>query len=146
MTSVLRAQLPDAPFEEIVALAAAGNGSPGRALGFAGLDIAAIDSALDRLARTGDPSNAERSALAQKLAVKSAQPRYEAFLARAPAFIAAAARTRSGDGLASALRRWEAARSLAQTAVPTSLDPQSVVFELAGHVAALAPGAEDAKA
>jgi DNA polymerase III subunit delta' len=146
MTSVLRAQLPEAPFEEIEALVAAGDGSPGRALSFAGLDVASIDATLGRLAAHGDPSNAERSTLAQKLAIKSAQARYEAFLARAPAFIAAAARTRSGDALAGAIRHWEAAKGLAQSAIPASLDPQSVVFALAGHVAALAPGAEDAKA
>jgi DNA polymerase III subunit delta' len=146
MTSVVRSHLPDASFEEVEALVRAGEGSPGRALGFAGLDIASIDASLIDLANSGDPSNAKRAALAQKLSTKSAQLRYEAFLTRAPAFIAAAARQRSRDELAVAIREWEAAKSLANSAIATSLDPQSVVFTLAGHVAALAPGASSAKA
>lgn len=146
MTSVLQDHLPDAPFDEIAALAKAGGGSPGRALGFAGLDIGGIDATLDRLATSGDASNAERAALAQKLSSKAAQARYEAFLSRAPSYIASVARKCRGDALAAALRQWEAARSLAQSAVPASLDPQSVVFALASHVAALAPIGGDAKA
>ena len=146
MASVLRDHLPDAPFDEIAALAKAGAGSPGRALGFAGLDIGSIDAALDRLATTGDASNAERTALAQKLSSKAAQARYEAFLARAPAYIASVARKCHGDALATVLSQWEAAKALAQSAVPASLDPQSVVFALASHVAALAPVGGGAKA
>jgi len=72
------------------------------------------------------------------LASKSARPRYEAFLERAPAFIAAAARQRKGSDLGKALDHWEAARQLAGGAVILSLEPGAVVFELAGHVAALA--------
>nr|MDP8995173.1 DNA polymerase III subunit delta' [Pseudomonadota bacterium] len=73
------------------------------------------------------------------LALKSAQPRYEAFLARAPSFIAAAARQRAGLARAEAVRLWERASSLASGAVAQSLDPQATVFELAGLIAALAP-------
>ena len=60
-----------------------------------------------RRARQGDGGAGPRAAirpmpaaraLAQSLALKSAQPRYEAFLARAPSRIAAAARGRSGRG------------------------------------------------
>ncbi len=146
MTSVLRAQLPDVSFEEIEALTAIGNGSPGKALGFAGLDLSAIDAALVSLADDGDPNNAVRVGLAQKLALKSAQGRYEAFLARTPAFIAQAARASEGAALANALNQWEAAKTLAQSAVQLSLDPHSTVFALATHVAALAPARGAAKA
>jgi hypothetical protein len=45
-----------------------------------------------------------------------------------------------------ALDAWSAARSLAESAVRQSLDPQMTVFSLAGHVAALVPGANRAKA
>ena len=83
MTSALRAALPDADDKEINDLSAAGNGSPGRALAWRGLDVAGLDRAMAELIREGDPANARRSALAQSLALKSAQPRYEAFLARA---------------------------------------------------------------
>ena len=68
-------------------------------------------------------------------------PRYEAFLVRAPAKIAAAARTRRGPALAQALMLWERATDLASFAKRNSLDPKGVAFELGGLLAALAdPG------
>jgi DNA polymerase-3 subunit delta' len=139
MTSALRAALPDAVDKEIRDLAAAGQGSPGRALAWRGLDIAALDKAMAELLREGDPTNARRGALAQSLALKSAQPRYEAFLARAPSVIAAEAKARRGAGLAEALGAWERASALASSARGLSLEPESVVFELAGMLASLAP-------
>jgi DNA polymerase-3 subunit delta' len=144
MTSALRSALPDADENEINDLKAAGQGSPGRAIAFRGLDIAALDRAMRDLARDGDPTNAKRSQLAQSLALKAAQPRYEAFLARAPSLIAAEARERQGGALAEALRLWERAQSLAASATHLSLEPQSVVFELAGMLATLAPQARTA--
>jgi DNA polymerase-3 subunit delta' len=138
MTSALQAALPGADDEEIAGLVRAGGGAPGRALAFRGLEIDALDAALDDLVRNGDPSNSKRSRLAQTLSGKAAQPRYEAFLARAPSVIAAQARQRRGPALAEALRLWERAHDLAGSATPLSLDPQSVVFELAGMLAALA--------
>jgi DNA polymerase-3 subunit delta' len=139
MTSALRAALPEAESKEINDLVQAGKGSPGRALAFRGLDIAGLDRAMAELAGKGDPTNVRRSALAQSLAPKSAQPRYEAFLARAPSIVAAEARTRHGPALAEALRLWERAQALAASAKPLSLEPESVVFELAGILATLAP-------
>jgi len=118
-----------------------GEGAPGRAIAFRGLDIAALDRTMAALAHEGDPTNARRAALAQTLALKSAQPRYEAFLARAPALIAAIAKERRGAALADALALWERASALAGTARRLSLDAQSTAFELAGLLAALAPGA-----
>lgn len=125
--------------QEVDALVRAGNGSPGQALRYAGLNLFDIEQVLDGLASVPDPGNARRLALAKALALKSAKPRYEAFLERAPAFIAEAARHRQGAALGEALDRWEKARHLAGGAVILSLDPAAVVFELAGHVAALAP-------
>jgi DNA polymerase III subunit delta' len=146
MRQIVRGQLPNADESEVAALIAAGAGSPGRALGFAGLDIAAIDSALARLATEGDATNAVRAELAQKLSLKSAQARYEAFLTRTPAFLANTAARRSGPPLAAAISAWEAARSLSESAVRQSLDPQMTVFALAGIVAGLAHGAPSVKA
>ena len=105
-----------------------------------------LDAALREIATTGDPENVRRLELAAKLALKAATPRYEAFLRRAPAFIASQARHRSGAQLASAIAQWEAAHSLAGTAIAQSLPPESVVFEIAGRVATLAPGGGHVKA
>ncbi len=145
MAAALGAALPDADEAEIAALTTIGNGSPGRAITFRGLDIAALDRAIADLASAGDPTNASRSRLAQSLASKAAQPRYEAFLARVPSLIAARARELRGPALARALLLWERAQLLASTAVRNSLDPQSVVFELAGLAAALAPSQDPAR-
>lgn len=139
MASALAAALPDADAAEIATLVAIGAGAPGKAIAWRGLDVAALDAAMDALVREGDPSNARRSALAQGLALKSAQPRYEAFLARAPSRIAAEARGRRGPALAAALKAWERASALASSARRHSLDAQSTVFELAGMLADLAP-------
>lgn len=139
MTSALRAALPEADNGEIDALRRVGQGAPGRAIAFQGLDIDRLDHAMQELAAKGDPTNARRSALAQSLSLKAAQPRYEAFLRRAPALIAAQARHRRGRALADALRLWERASDLAGGATRFSLDPQAVTFELSGMLAALAP-------
>jgi len=139
MEHALRAAAPDANDGEIAEMVAAGEGSPGVALDRRGLGLAAIDDDLARLSTHGDPTNQVRSALASKLALKAAQPRYELFLGRVPRHIAGVARSRTGVPLGEAIRIWEKARDLAGSAVPLSLDPAAVTFELAGYVAALAP-------
>ena len=135
--AVLRDALPEADEDEIAALVRVGEGSPGRALRYAGLDVAGLDSAIAAIAADGDPGNARRVKLAKVLAGKAAQPRYEAFLERAPAFLAHTARSRTGPPLATALDAHAAARDLAGAAVGLSLDPQATVFEMAGIVARL---------
>jgi DNA polymerase-3 subunit delta' len=137
MTSALTAALPDADEGEIAALARVGEGAPGRAIAWRGLDVDALDQTMDALVREGDPTNKRRAELAQSLALKSAQPRYEAFLARAPSRIAAEAKRRRGPALAEALKLWERASDLAGGAQRLSLDAQSTAFELAGMLAAL---------
>ena len=146
MTSVLNEQLPDLDPAKHAQLIASANGSPATALAYAELDMATLDAALIELAQTGDPTNAVRSKLAQSLALKAALPRYEAFLGRAPAFIAEQARRGDGAMLDAALNAWSKARALSQIAIPHSLVAETVVFEMAGHVASLAPTDPRAKA
>lgn len=138
VASVLRAELPDASAAEIDALVRAGGGSPGKALGFAGLDLATLDTEMAAIATRGDPDNAIRARLAKTLGPKAAQPRYEAFLARVPAFIAAEARTKQGRALADALGAYEQASQLGPLALAQSLDAQATVFEMGGILARLA--------
>lgn len=137
VAAAIRAALPEADGDEIAALTAAADGAPGRALRFAGLDIAGIDAALVRIAADGDPANAARVKLAKSLAGKASQPRYEAFLDRVPAYIARQARQRSGPALLRALDAHAAARDIAGAARGLSLDAQATVFEMAGLVARL---------
>ena len=137
VTTILREQLSDANGNEIAALVKAGEGSPGRALGFAGLDIATIETEMAALADTGDPSNMIRSRLAKLLGAKAAQPRYEAFLERVPSFIAERAKPLSGDALSTALDAYAAARELGGAATGLSLDASATVFEMGGILARL---------
>lgn len=141
ISPILRQHLPDATAGEIDALTRAGEGSPGRALGFAGLDLAALEADMAALAETGDPSNVIRLKLGKLLGLKAAQPRYEAFLDRAPTFIAERARTRSGEALRAAIDSYEAARDLSGSARALSLDASGTAFEMAGLIARLAPRA-----
>ena len=100
---------------------------------------------MSTLIARGDPTNALRVALSKRLATKAAQPRYEAFLERAPSRIAEHARSLSGAAVPEGIALWEQARALSESAVRHSLDAQSVVFELAGLLAALAPTSSAAK-
>lgn len=139
VATVLRQQLPDATAIEIDALVRAGEGSPGRALGFAGLDLATLEAEMVAIAERGDTTNAIRSRLAKLLGAKAAQPRYEAFLERAPSFIAERARPLQGEALRTALDAYAGARDLSAAALGLSLDASATVFEMSGLIARLSP-------
>jgi DNA polymerase-3 subunit delta' len=138
VAALLRAQLPEASAAEIDALVRASDGSPGRAMGFAGLDMASLEGEIAAIATSGDRDNAIRSRLARTLGAKAAQPRYEAFLTRVPTFIAAQAHGRDGRALTDALDAYDAAARLGPLAVAQSLDAQATVFEMGGILARLA--------
>lgn len=144
MTAAITQADPDIDPAECDALVQIGNGAPGQALHYAGLDIAALDTTIKTLMKKGDPGNAVRAQLAQNLALKKAQPRYEAFLERAPSAIAAHVRSLEGRALETAISTWEEARSLAGGAQRLSLDPQTTVFALAGLLASLHEPRHDA--
>ena len=137
MRHVLRPRLAEASVEEIDALVAAGEGAPGVAMRYAGLDIAGIDATIARIAADGDRDNARRAALARSLSGKGAQARYGAFLDRVPAFIARTARDRQGSSLRGALDAYQAARDAAGAARGLSLDAQTTVYEMASILATL---------
>jgi DNA polymerase-3 subunit delta' len=137
MAGALRQALPEADEGEIAALVRTGEGAPGRAIRYVGLDIDGLDRAIAGIAEDGDPMNARRAALAKALAGKGNAARYEAFLDRVPAMIAREARTRTGPRLKTALDAQAAARDLAGAALGLSLDAQATVFEMAAMVAAL---------
>jgi DNA polymerase III subunit delta' len=146
MERALRKHLPEGENQMLSALISMARGSPGKAIRSVELDIVGMTVALSTLSDTGDPTNSVRTALAKSFAGKHAQARYEHFLTLAPQYIADAAKERHGRALENAIAMWDAARNLAQNASHASLDPQAVVFALAGYVAALAPPVTGAKA
>jgi DNA polymerase III subunit delta' len=139
MTASLRAAAPEASEDEILALARVGNGAPGQALDFLGLDMGSLEDAMTSIIASGDKNNALRSGLADQLALKAAQPRYEAFLRRAPAVIADIARQMDASTALSATEAWHKASTLAVRATALSLDKQSVVFQMGSLLASLQP-------
>jgi DNA polymerase-3 subunit delta' len=137
MQRVLADVAPEIPSEERALLVRSGGGLPGQALEFAGLDLGEIEAAMDALVTKGDATNAIRHSLAEKLSLKAAQPRYEAFLRRAPARIAAFARTQPPANVMPAIEAFHAAETLAARAIGISLDKQAVVFQMGSLLASL---------
>ena len=137
MTNALQRAAPEVSATEIDALIRLGNGTPGQALDFLGLDLKEIEDAMTSILRTGDRDNGLRSGLSDKLALKAAQPRYEAFLRRAPALIAEYTRTLDATQVSNGVAAWEAASSLAARAIALSLDKQSVVFQMGSLLASI---------
>lgn len=139
MASALIAAAPDASSDEIATIVRTGNGVPGQAVDFIGLDLGKIEDTMTSIMLTGDRSSALRSGLAEQLALKADQPRYEAFLRRAPSFIAEQARRQQANDVPSFVEAWRAASSLANRAIPLSLDKQSVVLQIGSLLASLQP-------
>jgi DNA polymerase-3 subunit delta' len=137
MTNVLHRAVPEVGADELQALIRLGNGTPGQALDFLGLDLKEIEDAMMSILRTGDRDNALRSGLADRLALKAAQPRYEAFLRRAPSLIAEHTRKLDATQARNGVAAWEAASELAARAIALSLDKQSVVFQMGGLLASI---------
>ncbi len=135
MTSLLETQLPDLNPDERDQIVARAGGSAGRALAFAGLDLAKIQHAAARILRDGDPTNARRSDLALELGRKGAGERYAAFLDLVPPLIAARARGLRGRDLERVLDAYDRSRELAMLAPRVSLDPASTVFQMGGILA-----------
>lgn len=137
MRHVLAEVAPEISSDERELLVRSGGGLPGQALEFAGLDLGEIEMAMDALVNKGDASNAIRHGLAEKLSLKAAQPRYEAFLRRVPARIAAFARTQPPADVMPAIEAFHAAETLAARAIGISLDKQAVVFQMGSLLASL---------
>ena len=137
MAHILQRAAPEVSADQMQALIRLGNGTPGQALDFLGLDLKEIEDAMMAIVRTGDRDNALRSNLADKLALKAAQHRYEAFLRRAPSLIAEYTRKLDATQTSNGVAAWEAASGLAARAIALSLDKQSVVFQMGSLLASI---------
>lgn len=137
MQAALNMQLDGISDTERTALVRAGNGSPGRALAFKGLDLAEIDTIMDSIKNKGDPNNALRTKLVKLLTLKAAQAKYEAFLRLAPSYIAAHAYQLPIEKLSDVSDAYAKATSLASKAIGLSLDKPAVVFEMVSLLSVL---------
>jgi DNA polymerase-3 subunit delta' len=137
LTSILDADAPVMCAAERAQVVAMSFGSAGRALAFAGLDLAKLERAAVAILRQGDPTNARRSELASELGRKGAAERYAAFLDLAPSLIAREARNLEGGARERALDAYVKARELAVVAPRVSLDPAATVFQIGGILASV---------
>ena len=103
MTSILEARSPEQNLLARKRIVEMSQGSVGRALAFADLDLAEIEKSAVAILRQGDPTNARRSQLASELGKKASEERYAAFLQFLPSLIAREARTLKGAPLERAL-------------------------------------------
>jgi len=138
MTSSLRRLLPEENSEEIARLVDFAQGSIGRAIDIAALDLARLESEAQAILREGDPDNMRRSKLASSLGTKAAADRYAAFLQLVPGLLAREAVNLEGEARGRALDAYERARQTVAIAPRLSLDPGATVFELGGILASVA--------
>jgi DNA polymerase-3 subunit delta' len=139
MTSVLDKELPETSVAERAKLIPLAHGSVSRALAYAFLDLAPIESQALAILRNGDRDNARRSKLVQSLSGKAAAERYAAFLDMAPSLIAREARNLNGAARRRALDAYARARETSRLAPRLSLDPAATVFQLGSLLASVAP-------
>jgi len=138
MTSLLSHSLPEKKPPEIARLVEFANGSVGRAMDIAALDLAPLESQALAILREGDRDNSRRSKLATALGTKAAADRYAAFLELIPGLIAQEAVNMEGEARGRALEAYARARETVAIAPRLSLDPAATVFQLGGILASVA--------
>lgn len=138
LRTVLARQLPEASEGELDELVRIGAGSPGRALAFAGGDIAATAKRLRDIADSGDRDNRLRAELARDMAPVAARHRYEAMLEQASRLAADRVRIADRERLGPALAAHDRITEIRRFALSSSEDPATVTFSIGTALAALA--------
>ena len=138
MTSVLAKSLPDQKDFERARVIAIADGSAGRAIALAELDLVNLEEKAIKILRQGDPTNGRRSDLALELGKRGAGDRYAAFLEILPSVIARETRSLTGAPRLRAVDAYARTRELVAIAPRLSLDPASTVFQLGGILASVA--------
>jgi len=139
MTSVLEQVLPEVPAKEREKLVRLSDGSAGRALAFAELELVSLEENALQIMREGDPHNLKKSELASQLARKGAVDRYTAFLELVPSLIAREARDLPEPQRQRALKAYDKIREITAVAPRLSLDPAATIFQIGGILASVAP-------
>ena len=138
MASILAQELPEISDSERQKLLPLANGSVGRAMAFASLDLGPLEAEALSILRKGDPDNSKRSALSAQLSRKASSDRYAAFLDLLPSLVAGEARTLVEPQRGRALDAYERVRELVAVAPRLSLDPAATIFQLGGILASVA--------
>lgn len=136
---------PDLDSNAVAALVRMGEGSPGKALTYSGLEgIADIEQRLRAIASGGDRDNRLRAELARQFGLAAAKPKFDVMLAQAIA-IAAEAAHGGGEAGSAALAVRERILSAGSAAVRNSEDLATVAFAIGNSLATLAPSADVAR-
>lgn len=135
MTSLIERLVPGADASALVGVA---DGSPGRAVQLASLDLAPLLGDARAIMAEGDPDNLRRAKLAAALGGKAQAERYAAFLDLVPGLIANEARRAEGARRDRALEAYGKARETIALAPRLSLDAAATAFVLGGMLAAVA--------
>ena len=138
MTSLLSYSLSSETPADIDRIVAFAEGSIGRALDIAALDLAPLEQEARTIIREGDPDNDRRSKLASALGSKSAADRYAAFIELVPGLLARETVGLTGEARGRALDAYTRARETVALAPRLSLDPAATVFQLGGILASVA--------
>ncbi|MFM6852745.1 MAG: hypothetical protein ACKOUM_01525 [Sphingopyxis sp.] len=137
MMRVLAQALPDVPAAEQQALVRVGQGAPGRALGFAQLQLAEMDKLLRHIVAHGDADNARRLELTKQVGAASERQRFVAMLSLAEAIAAEETRASPVAALGRCIAARDAIVDLASIAVQQSENPTSICFGVAGALATM---------
>ena len=138
MAAIVERARPELSPDERRRIAVMADGSAGRAMAFAELDLAPLEQSALAILRDGDPTNGRRAGLALELGKKGAGDRYAAFLDLLPALVAREARGLAGAQRARALDAYAQSREIVALAPRLSLDPASTVLQLGGILASVA--------
>ena len=138
MASLLSSSLSSESSAELNRIMTFAEGSIGRALNIAALDLAPLEREAEAIIREGDPDNARRSNLAGALGGKASSDRYAAFIELVPGLLAREAVGLTGEARGRALDAYARARETVALAPRLSLDPAATVFQLGGILASVA--------
>lgn len=129
------------PGEQIDALVASADGSPGVAIAGHALDLAGLDAALERIARTGDPRLADRQRIARTVGGRAGADRFDLLTQRVPRLIRRIAGRATGERRARALDTYSTVRTFGGSARRLGLDQSVAAVRIMGWLAELAPDA-----
>lgn len=144
MTTWLHQARPMSDMAELRATAAASGGVPGKALALIDSDVAAMERKLQAIARSGDPDNRLREALAREVGGTSNRAKLELVIDIVPGLLADLARERPVADLAPVLAGWDRIQRTVQGAIRGSYDGAMIGFEIGNCLADLAPKRERA--
>lgn len=134
----LSSQRPLAEHRLLASTVTASGGIPGRALELVDGDTDAMEQRLLAIAKSGDPGNRLREALARDVAGVAGKGRFRLLIDLAPRLLLRMARDGDAALHGQVLTSWDQIQTVSRNAISGSYDPAMVAFEIGNSFAALA--------